>query len=667
MRRWQESVGKRLVLAALALGGLTGASATADDPPVSVVDWLKAKGEDASLEARRAAYARLVGGGAYTGSAEQNVLLLRALTASRGAPGARPTSANGAQTAPRTLRQHDVEVTYDPSSLVLHLELEVDVRWAGGRRSPMDPTPQERVEEPAVLPTLPRDGATFVSAAVLAQKAKQFDDGLYAAVEEAFEVGDDGKREMLRRIRARLAAAGARDRGAEVVEAAARLGAVPGNGPDGIEAAVVGRLAEFEGDAKRSKTIGFYPWPDELKRVFRQDRMLQTELERKDVRSVVEALDADPAARATYVRMLTCYERLTNPYASADLRGMLGRATGPASDDRVRVLPPSRAHETELAKRLWKDRPIPEGANLMDLLVAEVQSGKLSLAPTAASGWYDRQTWAYEPLLRPESTPEAPHVTCGERYRKYLVELFKGLLALTRETHVKQLECWASAMAMARPAKSPISVELPFTVEPLPTHYARRADAYAFVRTVLEQTFGPASVAALHRLTADGPVSSDLATELTFMETLFRGAAEVSRAEIGAPAGGKGPEVEAARSMFRWWTGTYGFDPDLAADARMMVPVFFDAERQQTKVWVFLGWTRQALRTSVLKQPRVLKAEKLTELPTWDGQVNFYVPGTALYAPVVAEIYVTRILDRTEMRRRCDERKTRSAILASLR
>ena len=346
MRRWQESAGTWLVLAALALGGVAAKPATADDPPVSVVDWLKTKGEDASLEARRASYARLVGGDVYTGSAEQNVVLLRALMSPAGAAVAGTKSASGVLAAPRTLRQHDVEVTYDLSSLVLHLELEEDVKFGEAPRSFGDPALPERVEEPAVLPTLPRGGPTFVSAAVLAQKAKQFDDGLYAAVEEALEVGADGKQEMLRRLRERLGAAGARDHGTEVVEAAARLGTVPGKSPDGVEAAVVRRLAEFEGDAKRSKPLGFYPWTDDLKRVFRQDRMLQTELTRADVRTVVEALNADPVARANYLRMLTCYERLTNPYAYADLRGMLGTATGPASEDRVHILPPSKAHET---------------------------------------------------------------------------------------------------------------------------------------------------------------------------------------------------------------------------------------------------------------------------------------------------------------------------------
>jgi len=42
------------------------------------------------------------------------------------------------------------------------------------------PRVPDAVEEPPVLPTLPPENPRFVCAALLAQKAKQFDDGLYA-------------------------------------------------------------------------------------------------------------------------------------------------------------------------------------------------------------------------------------------------------------------------------------------------------------------------------------------------------------------------------------------------------------------------------------------------------------------------------------------------------
>ena len=111
----------------------------------------------------------------------------------------------------------------------------------------------------------------------------------------------------------------------------------------------------------------------------------------------------------------------------------------PAGIDLWHIAPASVSHETHLFFRLLGGRDVPEGFHLMQALIEEIRAGKIDLAPTKASGWYDHQTWALQPLLLPEKTPEASHLICGEEYRKHLEELFKGTLALTRETHVKQL------------------------------------------------------------------------------------------------------------------------------------------------------------------------------------------------------------------------------------
>ncbi len=218
------------------------------------------------------------------------------------------------------------------------------------------------------------------------------------------------------------------------------------------------------------------------------------------------------------------------------------------------------------------------------------------------------------------------------------------------------------------PQTQPVYVTLPFTVEPLPTHYARRADAYAFVRPVLDETFGAATVATLHRLTADGPVAQDLASELTFMERLSRGAAEVSRSEIGLPPSGTGPEVEANREVFRTLGGHVPHRPrprDRRADdgARLLRPRAPEDEGVGLPRLDAAVRCRRASRS----QPKIVATKKTAPFPEWNGDVYFNVPSGVVFSPVVAEVYVTEILDRQEMRKRCDEGKTRSAILASLR
>src|SRR5262249_17198798 len=149
---------------------------------------------------------------------------------------------------------------------------------------------------------------------------------------------------------------------------------------------------------------------------------------------------------------------------------------GPIPDKKVYFFPPSRAHETDLVTKLYGNRPIPDGFSLVDEMIRRIRSGQIQLKPTEQSGWYDYQTWAIEPLVVPERTPEATHLQATESYRKQLVELFKGILALTRETHIKQLVVpMAGAAAPGLPKRPEIHIRPDLTVEPLATFYRRRA------------------------------------------------------------------------------------------------------------------------------------------------------------------------------------------------
>jgi hypothetical protein len=93
----------------------------------------------------------------------------------------------------------------------------------------------------------------------------------------------------------------------------------------------------------------------------------------------------------------------------------------------------------------------------------------------------------------------------------------------------------------------------------LPTFYLRRAQAYRFVRGVLEQTFGVEALRQMHRQTAEGPVAPDLAAELAQMQALFFGAYATTCRQLGmtpqddrvpgpppSPRSGSGPGTSAA-------------------------------------------------------------------------------------------------------------------------
>ena len=120
------------------------------------------------------------------------------------------------------------------------------------------------------------------------------------------------------------------------------------------------------------------------------------------------------------------------------------------------------------------------------------------------------------------------------------------------------------------------------------THYVRRADSYRFIRSVLVEAFGEAALQDLHRLRQDGHAEQTLAVELEFMAALFEGAANVARLELGASPAGE-------TSAFVEWMANRRQDPDITADLRMMVPVYYDVERRQAKAWMFLGWQEDSL------------------------------------------------------------------------
>ena len=101
---------------------------------------------------------------------------------------------------------------------------------------------------------------------------------------------------------------------------------------------------------------------------------------------------------------------------------------------------PSSETPDPIIKKLIGSRPIPDGFVLADEVVRRIRSSELALAPRAESGWYDYQTWALKALVLPERMPEGERLRLDAGYTTLLDDLFKGLLTLTRETHVKQLE-----------------------------------------------------------------------------------------------------------------------------------------------------------------------------------------------------------------------------------
>ena len=562
----------------------------------------------------------------------------------------------------REVVENGIAIRLDLSEQILALDAPEDARYAEPELSPV----------PAATDSL-------LSASVLAQKAKQFDDALYAAVELVAQHGHGavrGKREWLRRWADAAIAAGEHGEAATLLLAACELGGAQRALPAGVSANVRSAIDRFLGDPNRSAPLGFYTQSDALAAIFRQDRMLMTELgEPEQADALARVLQSDSELLRSYQTQLALASRLTNPRRD-DAFDLLASAQPKGR----RILPPSRSPEGDLMERLYNDRPIPDGFDLAEEVASRVAAGSLSLAPRADSGWYAHQLFALEPLVAPERAPEAERLRYSHDYRLHLRGLFKAIFALTRETHVKQLEPVACAAAWSETRTQPIYVKPELTLEPLATHYARRALGYRFVRGVLGAQFGPA-----WREIAFGDDKASwkrVGDGLDAIEALFCGASALVRHELGLPPApalpDRDPDADAAALQI--WIAELGSDPDLARDSRMMVPAFYDLGRRKMKVWALLGWSDRPLTVGFHQPPRVLDHEpkpvgRLAELrhrffgPSAETQATAieFVPAYHRVAlPITAELYVDRVLDRDAFRQLCDQHKTRPNILRAL-
>jgi len=511
------------------------------------------------------------------------------------------------------------------------------------------------------LADLPRQ-RDMVSAAALSQKAKQFDDGLYAAVELAVLHGRGerpAKTEWLSQLRTVLGVEPA----ATTLYAAACMLDPELEVPLPLGAAVAERVRAFLADARSSKPISFYTWSEELTALFRHDRVLQAELGPSELMPLLRALHGEPSVRGEFERYLHLIERLSNPLKEDMARRALldlDRGVEPSVTEAA-LIPASASHESRLIMRLYGDAPIPDDFELMSELLARVRSGEIDLKPTADSGWYDQQLWSLEALAIPDQTAEADRLRFTGEYRQHLEDLFRGIWALARETHAKQLDVALAGCALDPPPGKPILVVQPdLCCEPLITHYRRRADSYRFVRAVIEQHFGADALTSMHRQLEGGAVAGNLQEELGFMADLFDGAASTCEREIGASIAAP----DATDAVFANWDPSE--DPDLGADVRMMVPVFYDLQRQQTKVWAVLGWSERDLTVSFRRPPKVTLRDDAGEDVTERYDIMFGGDLHAIAYPDFAEIYVDQILDRNEFRALCDAHGTRERILAAL-
>ena len=520
------------------------------------------------------------------------------------------------------------------------------------------------------LPALP-------SVNLLDGKAKQFDDGLYAAIDLAYFQGISEKLQSHLGLAERLLAKVEEDSPAAAYLAAGlTLGGREATLSDNAKRDAL--IQDFNANPALSKPIGFYTWNDSLKRCWAFMRFFQKPLEENDpiAADIVKALESDSTLAADCQQAAQFYGKLTNPLNRLTFTDLMGtdvtskealkslRASKGVKKEGVSLFPPSTSRETELFDRLFP-LGVPQGANLMKELVSRIRSGEIDLSPRAGSGWYDHQVYALETMLLPEQGEEHNKLLLTKPYKKRMLEAFQALITKRRETHARQLD-----MATTEAAPPPDEFQPRLRVEPCPSYYLRTARSYAFLQDFLTSALGQETLATLHGLRQRGEQSRDLAAELTAQRDLFYGLYLLSCEDIGHKPALNDAEVadlEACYSGAESWLAKLGDEPDLAEDTRVAVPVYVDPQRGTMRLWVTLGVRLTQLDTRFMKAPRIKPASGEGD---WEAVEDWKLADASFLISVdeFAEVEVPTLSppNREELRKLCDEHKTKEKIVEAL-
>ncbi len=516
----------------------------------------------------------------------------------------------------------------------------------------------------------PDAGSVLPSVNMIDGKAKQFDDGLFAALDLAYFKGDAPSGKSFVTIVTTLHDKVGRESPASAYLAAGlKIAGVDTQTDD--PARVKKWLDAFESDATAAKPFGFYTWNPELVRNFRFVRFFQQALPQDDPRLIadlVKALGADALLLDNYRAANLLLARLTNLGNRATLTDVLKNNGKPPFNREVAFFSSARSKEGELLGKVFS-RGLPPTADLMRELIRTIRRGRLDLAPTADSGWYDYQIFALETFLLPEKGAENSKLLLTKAYKKRMLEAFAALLTKRRETHARDLESVKSAAPMEM-APPPVKIRPRLRVEPAPTYYLRMARSYDFLLDFLLTVLGDIELERLRGLTESGTRGGTLHEELISMRDLFYGLHIVSAEDIGMATSLRADEAvdrAACEERAIGWLKSWRDDPDLKVDTRVAVPIYYDLGRRRTRVWATLGVRLAKLDVEFARPPKIKPIAGGSDwvLPAPNQlEAAHYLIAVDEFAEV--EIAGLAPLDRTELRAVCDAQKSKPQIIEAL-
>lgn len=449
-------------------------------------------------------------------------------------------------------------------------------------------------------------GRVMVSANMVDAVLKEIFDTILAGLEQA-EIGPMSRRQLLESLRAGVEG-GVR----EFLQAAIEL-------DEGVSASP--RSRAFLQDPMKSRPIGFYTWTRTLENDFRRDRFLQTPLEPVEREALRKAMNE--RSRAAYEWWIRYRSVVTNPPMDRHLLQEAGDA------ERVAFFPRARANEIELMELMRRaGEEVPD--DLMGEFLRRIKDGRVDLRPRADSGFFDYQQWALEAYLTAPKNPEGTRVRFGKKYLQRLEESFKTGVTKARESHIKDV-----AIGMKLASIEPPGPFLP--LEPLPSVYARYAEAFDYLRRELARLVDLDKVTTYH---PEEPPRS-IRCAINEARALCYGLALLACDEIGLQRIGlEGFDAEACLKEARAWMVRFTEDARLARDTRFAVPVFVDVDERGNPAGIHFWGTAGVMMLTVEAEQGGRKKKYWIAV---DKFVSFRRPYRA--GPLTREEY-RRILNR---------------------
>ncbi|MDF1660458.1 MAG: hypothetical protein P1V97_01715 [Planctomycetota bacterium] len=421
-------------------------------------------------------------------------------------------------------------------------------------------------------------------------KSKQFDDGLYGAVDSAVAFSAKSPIQvasLLSKLRAKCTP---KSKLHDWLTGALDVGKLLSEDESRAKSAGAQQYVDAFLQNAASKPVGFYNWSPELQRTFQMLRYLMTPLDKggERVLSLKTQLTGDKALYAQYKKVMAFYSRLSNPFKNVSLEAHFSSAAKDRVYSSVYFLPGSTSREVELIEKLYGNTGLSPSVNLMNAFVKAIREGTVDLQPSANSGWYDYQVHALETFLLPEKGAENNKLLLTKRYKLRMLEAFKALITKRRETHIRQMSDAKTTSARIRPEG--LSPRL--RVEPNPTYFLRTARSYSFLEGMLTSSLGKEFLSNHKGLKKGGTRPLSLAKELKWMKQFFYGLHLISCEDIGLKNSLLKNELkdkQACEDTAKEWLGQWTKDVDLSMDTRVVVPVARDTETRRMRLWSTIG------------------------------------------------------------------------------